>query len=170
MREMERKEASQGGMQGRGGGKEASQERWVRDLESLDPMKPAQMGKTIALDFDGVLHSFTSGWKGPGCIPDPPVPGMAAACQELAWAGFELVVISTRALWVEGARAIYDWLQANGFPLMEITDKKVPYAVMFDDRCERFNGSAEEFLAKVYGWRGPWMNELQDKKSELGGK
>jgi hypothetical protein len=29
----------------------------------------------LCLDFDGVLHSYTSGWKGAAVIPDPPVPG-----------------------------------------------------------------------------------------------
>lgn len=29
----------------------------------------------LALDFDGVLHSYTSGWKGAHVIPDEPVPG-----------------------------------------------------------------------------------------------
>ena len=29
----------------------------------------------ICLDFDGVIHSYTSGWKGAAVIPDPPVPG-----------------------------------------------------------------------------------------------
>ena len=31
--------------------------------------------KILCLDFDGVIHSFTSGWRGAGIIPDPPVPG-----------------------------------------------------------------------------------------------
>ena len=31
----------------------------------------------LCLDFDGVLHSYTSGWLGADVIPDPPVPGYA---------------------------------------------------------------------------------------------
>lgn len=31
--------------------------------------------KIIAVDFDGVLHSYISGWKGARNIPDPPTPG-----------------------------------------------------------------------------------------------
>lgn len=37
------------------------------------------MGKPIlCLDFDGVLHSYSSGWKGADVIPDAPTPGMTA--------------------------------------------------------------------------------------------
>lgn len=33
----------------------------------------------VIIDFDGVLHSYTSGRKGADVIPDPPTPGAKEA-------------------------------------------------------------------------------------------
>ena len=60
----------------------------------------AVTGKTrqiiVALDFDGVLHSYASGWT--GAIPlDPPVPGAQEFCGALIQRGYKIVIFSTRA-------------------------------------------------------------------------
>ena len=49
----------------------------------------------LCLDFDGVLHSYSSGWKGANVIPDPPVPGMAAFLDK-AVEVFDVHVFSSR--------------------------------------------------------------------------
>ena len=55
------------------------------------------MGKPIlCLDFDGVIHSYTSGWKGADVIPDPPVDG-ALDFLERASAHFDVQIFSSRS-------------------------------------------------------------------------
>ena len=60
------------------------------------------MKRTVVFDFDGVIHSYTSGWKGQSVIPDPPVPGIKEAIAEIRDAGYEVVVVSTRCASVQG--------------------------------------------------------------------
>ena len=39
--------------------------------------------KIVVMDFDGVIHSYKSGWKGVTEIPDPPVEGVKEFIEEL---------------------------------------------------------------------------------------
>ena len=67
--------------------------------------------KTVCLDFDGVIHSYTSGWKGVAAINDPPMPGaiqwIGAHCQK-----FDLAIYSSRSKHPLGRRAMKRWLRA----------------------------------------------------------
>lgn len=106
----------------------------------------------IVIDFDGVLHSYGSGWVGAETIPDPPVPGAQEFLRGLLAAGWEVVIQSTRASTVQGANAIAEWLVAHDFPLPAraptadpraayvITAEKLPALVYLDDRALRFDG------------------------------
>jgi hypothetical protein len=64
----------------------------------------------LCLDFDGVLHSYSSGWQGPATIPDPPVPGALAFLRE-AVQHFTVAVYSSRSHQPGGADAMRAWLR-----------------------------------------------------------
>ena len=63
----------------------------------------------LCLDFDGVIHSYESGWQGPDSIPDPPVEG-ALAFIVAALATFDVQIYSTRSHQPGGIDAMKDWL------------------------------------------------------------
>lgn len=69
------------------------------------PYKPI-----VCIDFDGVIHSYTSGWKGVSNIPDPPVPGAIAALMAFLDAGFEVAIFSARSKSLRGRWAMKDWM------------------------------------------------------------
>lgn len=101
---------------------------------------------TLILDFDGVLHSYVSGWKGADVIPDPPVEGAVAFC-ERALEVFHIHVVSSRCSQVGGPAAIGRWLREYGFPdgLRVSQDGAKPAAlVTLDDRALTFDGTWPE--------------------------
>ena len=50
----------------------------------------------IVLDFDGVIHSYTSGWTSAANIPDPPVQGAIEWMSEAQSLGHRLMIQSMR--------------------------------------------------------------------------
>lgn len=67
------------------------------------------MRKRICVDFDGVLHSYVSGWRGVACIPDRPVPGAMQWLLE-ATERFDVFIYSARSSHWCGRRAMRRWL------------------------------------------------------------
>lgn len=68
--------------------------------------------KLIALDFDGVLHSYAAAWRGPGIIPDPPVPGaMEFLCRLALSQEFDPAIYSSRSKSLAGRRAMKAWIR-----------------------------------------------------------
>lgn len=63
----------------------------------------------LCLDFDGVLHSYTSGWQGATIIPDPPVEGAIDFLYE-ATRYFEVHIYSSRSHQLGGIDAMMDWI------------------------------------------------------------
>lgn len=68
--------------------------------------------KTICLDFDGVVHSYTSPWIDASFIPDPPVPGaLAFIKQTIEGHKYSLQIYSSRSHQEGGIKAMQLWFK-----------------------------------------------------------
>ena len=107
----------------------------------------------LCLDFDGVLHSYTSGWKGASIVPDPPVPGAIAFLRE-AVKHFDVQIFSSRSNQDGGGYAMRSWLGDNiikeepgiimqdppWFAEIKWPTEKPAAMVTLDDRAITFTG------------------------------
>ena len=71
--------------------------------------------RTICVDFDGVIHSYTSGWKGVDIIPDPPVEGAIEWLQEMV-KHFQVAIFSSRSSNGGAIIAMRVYLEKHGLP------------------------------------------------------
>lgn len=125
--------------------------------------------RRIALDFDGVLHSFVNGFTGD--IPfDPPTPGAVEFVTWLLQEGWEVIIFSARARTESGREGIWGWLRHHKFPWtfpdppagcavprVIVTSTKCDCDVYVDDRGFRFTGSfydVQQFITsnKLVPW------------------
>ena len=108
---------------------------------------------TLCLDFDGVIHSYSSGWQGADVVADPPVDGALEFLRE-AIEYFDVQVYSSRSHQDGGIPAMQEWLlnryeerygdddvyhlvfEAIGWP-----DHKPAAMVTIDDRALTFDGT-----------------------------
>jgi hypothetical protein len=110
----------------------------------------------LSIDFDGVLHSYTSGWHGGRKIVDPPIPGAIDWLRSLlpdqrdAFAprhlDFDVQIFSSRARYWGGRLAMRRWLFHRGVTLGELEALKFPLwkppsFLHIDDRALCFKGT-----------------------------
>lgn len=107
--------------------------------------------KTIAIDFDGVIHKYDRGWQD-GKIYGDVIEGALECMTKLKEDGFDLFILTTRV--TEGHGAIYKgevgtlaiklWLEekfeeAGLTPFsIDVTSEKRPAIAYIDDRGIRF--------------------------------
>ena len=102
----------------------------------------------LCMDFDGVIHSYTSGWTRADEVRDPPVPGAMDFLRE-ATQHFRVAIFSSRSNQPGGLNAMQEWL----FRYAELTHpysswrheiewptEKPSAKVSIDDRAITFTG------------------------------
>ena len=113
--------------------------------------------KLIAIDFDGVLYSFSSGWVGTDQLPDLPVKGAIKWLLKLVGImRYDIVIYSCRNESRRGRKAMKKWLVKHGFPkeflrLLSFPKTK-PAGLLIDDRCIQFRPE----------WGFPTLSEIDN--------
>ncbi|MFB6372285.1 MAG: hypothetical protein ABEN55_04075 [Bradymonadaceae bacterium] len=120
----------------------------------------------ISIDFDGVLHSYESGWQGADTIPDPPVDGAIEWLETLVSSDeVHVSIYSSRSSQKGGIKAMQDWLVRHGFepPISSIDwpESKPPATVSVDDRAIRFEGQGFPSLKALKSFT-PWWDDDAD--------
>lgn len=119
----------------------------------------------LCVDFDGVIHSYSSGWQGATAIPDPPVPGaLRWLLRASEW--WDVQVYSSRTkepgavpamrewmrMWAvaEFCTGVYDeklrgyptvaWVDTEFMPLIKFPEQKPAANLTIDDRAICFDG------------------------------
>jgi hypothetical protein len=131
----------------------------------------------LCLDFDGVIHSYRSGWQGPAVISDPPVPGAIEFIRS-AVAYFSVAIFSARSQQPGGISAMRAWLEAwaaRELPpgadlafLQQVTwpTEKPQAFVTLDDRGLTFTGEWPS-LEALRAFR-PWYRQSSQDEPGAG--
>ena len=105
----------------------------------------------LCVDFDGVIHSYTSGWQGADVVADGPVPG-AIDFLSRATDYFDVCIYSSRSSQPEGREAmgaalaewIREWAQDADAdatpPVVRMVAEKPAAFLTLDDRAICFEG------------------------------
>lgn len=130
--------------------------------------------KTIAIDFDGVIHAYSKGWQD-GSIYDEPVSGAFEAIKKFMDEGYTVYIHTTRnpgqiLKWLNDHQHLWFWDPMGGSPddrtrvygyvaekipfwkrfwdkpgVLGITNRKLPAIAYIDDRAVPFRGKWEGF-------------------------
>ena len=105
--------------------------------------------KTIAIDFDGVvhIHSDNANYEA-GVISEGPVKDVGFAIRQLR-KFYKVVIYSARAADPAGESAIRIWLKKFDITVDDVTAKKQPALIYVDDRAIQFKGSWEQTLKDI---------------------
>ena len=99
---------------------------------------------SICIDFDGVIHSYTSKWTNAETISDTPVEGAIEAIEKYL-EYYKVYIFSTRCKEPNAIIEMKRWLHYNGMHFSNIsklnfTYEKVQARLYIDDRGYHFQG------------------------------
>ena len=109
----------------------------------------AEYKPTVVFDFDGVIHSYKSGWQGAEVVNDPVVPGIADVISALRRNDIKVVVVSTRCNSAAGMGAVRKYLRDNSITVDDVMAEKPPAICYVDDRAICFKGDSSTLFRQI---------------------
>lgn len=107
------------------------------------------MSKSIALDFDGVIHPYNLPFD-PENLPEPPTEECKRAINYIRKElGFEIYILSTRCLDIIGLKTMKKYLAENGIEIDGFISSKSRCKLYVDDRAHRFNGNWGKLIKRL---------------------
>ena len=102
--------------------------------------------KTIAVDFDGVIHLYSKNFQGLDNAYDPPTPGTIEALDSLKEDGYRLIIVSSRPVPI-----IKEWLVKHDLAhyFDDVSNTKHPARYYIDDHAIRFPRGEKEAWKKT---------------------
>tara|TARA_R100001509_G_C4829175_1_gene202675 strand:+ start:153 stop:530 length:378 start_codon:yes stop_codon:yes gene_type:complete len=96
--------------------------------------------KTIAIDFDGVIHKYSQGFKGLHNVYDGPMNGVEDALKHFKKSGYRLIIVSSRPV-----PPIKKWLKEYNLDKYfdDVSNTKHPARYYIDDHAVRFDKDNE---------------------------
>jgi len=126
----------------------------------------------LCVDFDGVIHSYTSGWKGVSIVSDPPTKGaLKWLWRATEW--FDVQIYSSRSKDLGGIIAMQQWMEewcalefsddhpmrnnpsGDNYPITFAHEKPAAFLTI-DDRAICFEGDWNELDAADMLNFKPW--------------
>ncbi len=92
--------------------------------------------KTVVFDFDGVIHSYKSGWQDIDKIPDEPVSGIRETITDIRNLDKYNIVVD------------------------DVCAEKPPAIVYIDDRAICFDGNSSKLLNQINKFT-PWHQKIR---------
>ncbi len=121
-------------------------------------MPSTKDNKRICLDFDGVIHTETSGWHEFAEDMDPPVPGVREAIKKLR-EKYDVYVFSARCAdhHPNGVSSIEEYLKMHDIVVDKVSLYKPGAEVYIDYRGLQFKGDWTQTLEDIENfvhWQG----------------
>ena len=123
--------------------------------------------RTICIDFDGVLHDYSEGFKGKDVFGGM-VPNADKGTQLLHEKGWTIIIYTTRPKteklekWLKDNNVAYDFINENPSQPEDSKGCKLIADLYLDDRGMRFNGRWDEWIMSDIAGFQPWQNDMKD--------